>query len=109
MIKLASKQTVARMLERDDFSKRYKSGQGIAIHEFLYPLVQGYDSVEMKADIELGGTDQKFNLLMGRELQKQAGQEPQVIITMPLLAGLDGVKKMSKSANNYIGIEDTAY
>lgn len=108
MIKLASKQTVARMLERDDFSKRYKSGQGIAIHEFLYPLVQGYDSVAMVADIELGGTDQKFNLLMGRELQKQAGQEPQVIITMPLLEGLDGVKKMSKSANNYIGIEEPA-
>ncbi|WP_119328951.1 tyrosine--tRNA ligase [Cysteiniphilum halobium] len=108
MIKLASKQTVARMLERDDFSKRYRSGQGIAIHEFLYPLVQGYDSVAMVADIELGGTDQKFNLLMGRELQKQAGQEPQVIITMPLLEGLDGVKKMSKSANNYIGIEEPA-
>ncbi|WP_119342659.1 tyrosine--tRNA ligase [Facilibium subflavum] len=106
MIKLAAKQTVARMLERDDFSKRYKSGQSISIHEFLYPLVQGYDSVAMKADIELGGTDQKFNLLMGRELQKQAGQPAQVIITMPLLEGLDGVKKMSKSANNYIGIEE---
>ena len=108
IIKLASKQTVARMLEREDFSKRYKSGQGIAIHEFLYPLVQGYDSVAMHADIELGGTDQKFNLLMGRELQKQAGQEPQVIITLPLLEGLQGVKKMSKSANNYIGIEEPA-
>ncbi len=108
MIKLASKQTVARMLERDDFSKRYKSGQTIAIHEFLYPLVQGYDSVAMHADIELGGTDQKFNLLMGRELQKQANQPPQIIITMPLLEGLDGVKKMSKSSNNYIGIEESA-
>ncbi|APC97941.1 tyrosine--tRNA ligase [Francisella frigiditurris] len=106
MIKLASKQTVARMLERDDFSKRYKSGQSISIHEFLYPLVQGYDSVAMNADIELGGTDQKFNLLMGRELQKQAGQESQIIITMPLLEGLDGVKKMSKSSQNYIGIEE---
>ncbi|MFZ9034682.1 MAG: tyrosine--tRNA ligase [Francisellaceae bacterium] len=109
MIRLAAKQTVARMLERDDFSKRYKSGQGIAIHEFLYPLVQGYDSVAMGADIELGGTDQKFNLLMGRELQKEAGQSPQVIITMPLLEGLDGVKKMSKSANNYIGIGEDAF
>lgn len=108
MIKLAGKQTVARMLERDDFSKRYKSGQSIAIHEFLYPLVQGYDSVKMQADIELGGTDQKFNLLMGRELQKQAGQAPQVVITMPLLEGLDGIKKMSKSANNYIGITESA-
>lgn len=107
MIKLAAKQTVARMLERDDFSKRYKSGQGIAIHEFLYPLVQGYDSVAMEADIELGGTDQKFNLLMGRELQKNAGQKSQIVITMPLLEGLDGVKKMSKSANNYIGIDET--
>ncbi|AJI52795.1 tyrosine--tRNA ligase [Francisella philomiragia] len=107
MIKLASKSTVARMLERDDFSKRYKGGQSISIHEFLYPLVQGYDSVAMNADIELGGTDQKFNLLMGRELQKQQGQEPQVIITMPLLEGLDGVKKMSKSSQNYIGIEET--
>lgn len=106
MIKLASKQTVARMLERDDFSKRYKTGQSISIHEFLYPLVQGYDSVAMNADIELGGTDQKFNLLMGRELQKQAGQEQQIIITMPLLEGLDGVKKMSKSSQNYIGIEE---
>ena len=100
MIKLAGQQTVARMLERDDFSKRYKSGQGIAIHEFLYPLVQGYDSVKMHADIELGGTDQKFNLLMGCELQKQQGQPPQVVITMPLLEGLDGIEKMSKSAHN---------
>ncbi|KEI35973.1 tyrosyl-tRNA synthetase [Francisella sp. W12-1067] len=108
MIKLASKSTVARMLERDDFSKRYKNNQSISIHEFLYPLVQGYDSVVMKADIELGGTDQKFNLLMGRELQKQNNQEPQVIITMPLLEGLDGVKKMSKSSQNYIGIEEPA-
>ncbi|AJC48920.1 tyrosine--tRNA ligase [Allofrancisella guangzhouensis] len=108
MIKLASKLTVARMLERDDFSKRYKNNQSISIHEFLYPLVQGYDSVIMNADIELGGTDQKFNLLMGRELQKQNNQEPQVIITMPLLEGLDGVKKMSKSSQNYIGIEEPA-
>lgn len=108
MIKLASSHTVARMLERDDFSKRYKGGQPIAIHEFLYPLVQGYDSVAMKADIELGGTDQKFNLLMGRELQKQNRQKPQVIITMPLLVGLDGVKKMSKSSGNYIGISESA-
>ena len=108
MIKLAGQQTVARMLERDDFSKRYKSGQGIAIHEFLYPLVQGYDSVKMHADIELGGTDQKFNLLMGRELQKQQGQPPQVVITMPLLEGLDGIKKMSKSAHNYIGVTESA-
>ena len=108
MIKLASKSTVARMLERDDFSKRYKNGQSISIHEFLYPLVQGYDSVAMKADIELGGTDQKFNLLMGRELQKHHNQEQQIIITMPLLEGLDGVKKMSKSSGNYIGIDDPA-
>ncbi len=93
MIKLASNSTVARMLERDDFSKRYKGGQSISIYEFLYPLVQGYDSVAMNADIELGGTDQKFNLLMGRELQKQNNQEPQIIITMPLLEGLDGVKR----------------
>jgi len=106
MITLASKQTVARMLERDDFSKRYKSGQSISIHEFLYPLVQGYDSVALEADMELGGTDQKFNLLMGRELQKQNDQEPQVILTMPILEGLDGVQKMSKSLNNYIGIDD---
>ena len=106
MIALASKQTVARMLERDDFSKRYKSGQSISIHEFLYPLVQGHDSVALEADMELGGTDQKFNLLMGRELQKQAGKEQQVILTMPILEGLDGVQKMSKSLNNYIGIDD---
>jgi tyrosyl-tRNA synthetase len=106
MIQLAGKHTVARMLERDDFSKRYKSGQPIAIHEFLYPLVQGYDSVAMKADVELGGTDQKFNLLVGRELQRQHGQDPQVILTMPILEGLDGVQKMSKSLNNYIGIND---
>lgn len=108
MIKLASNSTVARMLERDDFSKRYKGGQSISIHEFLYPLVQGYDSVAMNADIELGGTDQKFNLLMGRELQKQNNQEAQIIITMPLLEGLDGIKKMSKSSQNYIGIEEPA-
>jgi tyrosyl-tRNA synthetase len=106
MIKLAASTTVARMLERDDFSKRYKSGQAIAIHEFLYPLIQGYDSVQMKADVELGGTDQKFNLLMGRQLQEQAGQSPQVVLTMPILEGLDGVQKMSKSLNNYIGIND---
>ena len=106
MIKLASQQTVARMLERDDFSKRYKAGQGISIHEFLYPLIQGYDSVALASDVELGGTDQKFNLLMGRELQKNAGKEPQVILTMPILEGLDGVQKMSKSLNNYIGIDD---
>ena len=107
MISLASKQTVARMLERDDFSKRYKSGQSISIHEFLYPLVQGHDSVVLEADVECGGTDQKFNLLMGRELQKQAGQEQQVILTTSLLEGLDGVQKMSKSLDNYIGIDDT--
>lgn len=106
VIKLAAKLTVARMLERDDFTKRYTSGQPIAIHEFLYPLFQGYDSVALKADIELGGTDQKFNLLMGRELQKDAGMEPQCVLMMPLLVGLDGVKKMSKSANNYIGVDD---
>ncbi len=106
VIKLASQQTVARMLERDDFSKRYKSGKSISIHEFLYPLVQGYDSVALESDIELGGTDQKFNLLMGRELQKQSGKEQQVILTMPILEGLDGVQKMSKSLNNYIGIDD---
>ena len=104
MIRLAASHTVARMLERDDFAKRYKAEQPIAIHEFLYPLVQGYDSVALKADLELGGTDQKFNLLMGRELQKQAGQRPQCILTMPLLEGLDGVHKMSKSKGNYIGI-----
>lgn len=106
MIKLAASSTVARMLERDDFSKRYKGGQSIAIHEFLYPLIQGYDSVEMKADVELGGTDQKFNLLMGRQLQEQHGQKPQCVLTMPILEGLDGVQKMSKSLNNYIGIAD---
>ena len=106
LIQLASKQTVARMLERDDFSKRYSSGQPIAIHEFLYPMIQGYDSVALKADVELGGTDQKFNLLMGRELQKVNGQTPQVVITMPILEGLDGVQKMSKSLNNYIGVSD---
>ncbi len=106
MIQLAGKHTVARMLERDDFSKRYKSGQAIAIHEFLYPLVQGYDSVALKADVELGGTDQKFNLLVGRELQRQFGLDQQVILTMPILEGLDGVQKMSKSLNNYIGIND---
>ncbi|MCP4984455.1 MAG: tyrosine--tRNA ligase [Gammaproteobacteria bacterium] len=107
MIRLASRHTVARMLERDDFSKRYKSNQPISIHEFLYPLVQGWDSVEMKADVELGGTDQKFNLLVGRELMKAEGMEPQVILTMPILEGLDGVQKMSKSLDNYIGIEDS--
>jgi len=106
MIKLAASSTVARMLERDDFSKRYKGGQSIAIHEFLYPLIQGYDSVVMQADIELGGTDQKFNLLMGRQLQEQSGQKPQCVLTMPILEGLDGVQKMSKSLNNYIGIAD---
>ena len=105
-IRLASKLTVARMLEREDFTKRYQSGQPIAIHEFLYPLFQGYDSVALKADVELGGTDQKFNLLMGRELQKDDGQEPQCVLMMPLLVGLDGVKKMSKSAHNYIGVDD---
>ena len=108
MISLASKHTVARMLERDDFSKRYKGGQAISIHEFLYPLVQGYDSVALRADIELGGSDQKFNLLVGRELQKQADMEPQVILTMPILEGLDGVQKMSKSLDNYIGIDEDA-
>ncbi|MDC0599066.1 tyrosine--tRNA ligase [Candidatus Pseudothioglobus singularis] len=106
MISLASRQTVARMLERDDFSKRYKGGQAISIHEFLYPLVQGYDSVALRADIELGGSDQKFNLLVGRELQKQTDMEPQVILTMPILEGLDGVQKMSKSLGNYIGIDE---
>ncbi len=106
LIQLAAKHTVARMLERDDFDKRYKSGQPIAIHEFLYPLIQGYDSVAMKADVELGGTDQKFNLLVGRELQKHYGQDPQIVLTMPILEGLDGVQKMSKSLNNYIGIDE---
>lgn len=107
LIQLAAQHTVARMLERDDFSKRYKGGQPIAIHEFLYPLVQGYDSVALEADVELGGTDQKFNLLMGRELQKNYGQKPQIVLTMPLLEGLDGVNKMSKSLGNYIGITDS--
>ena len=106
MIKLAASYTVARMLERDDFSKRYRNGQPIAVHEFLYPLCQGYDSVALKTDMELGGTDQKFNLLVGRELQKQYGQAPQCILTMPLLEGLDGVNKMSKSLGNYIGISE---
>ena len=105
-IRLASQYTVARMLERDDFDKRYTSNQPIAIHEFLYPLVQGYDSVALRADVELGGTDQKFNLLMGRELQRAYGQESQCIVTMPLLEGLDGVKKMSKSLGNYVGIQE---
>jgi len=106
VVKLAATHTVARMLERDDFNKRYKGNQPIAIHEFLYPLLQGYDSVELKADVELGGTDQKFNLLMGRELQKHYGQSPQCVLTMPLLEGLDGVNKMSKSLGNYIGITE---
>ena len=108
MLKLAATHTVARMLERDDFHKRYKANQPIAIHEFLYPLLQGYDSVELRADVELGGTDQKFNLLMGRELQKHYGQSPQCVLTMPLLEGLDGVNKMSKSLGNYIGIAEPA-
>ena len=108
MIKLAAKYTVARMLERDDFKKRFANNQPISVHEFLYPLMQGYDSVAMKADVELGGTDQKFNLLVGRELQKAEGQEPQVILTMPILEGLDGVQKMSKSLGNYIGITEPA-
>jgi len=107
LIGLAAQYTVARMLERDDFSKRYKGGQPIAVHEFLYPLVQGYDSVALKADVELGGTDQKFNLLVGRHLQENYGQEPQVVLTMPLLEGLDGVNKMSKSLGNYIGIAES--
>jgi len=106
LIQVAAKYTVARMLERDDFSKRYAANQSIAIHEFIYPLIQGYDSVAMKADVELGGTDQKFNLLVGRELQKHYGQRPQTILTMPILEGLDGVQKMSKSLNNYIGISE---
>ena len=108
LVKLASHHTVARMLERDDFNKRYKSGQSISIHEFLYPIVQGYDSVALKADVELGGTDQKFNLLVGRQLQQDYGQEPQIVMTTPLLEGLDGVQKMSKSLDNYIGITDDA-
>ncbi len=106
MIQLAAKHTVARMLERDDFSKRYRSGQSISVHEFLYPLVQGYDSVAMESDVELGGTDQKFNLLVGRQLQETFGQEPQVALMMPILEGLDGVQKMSKSLGNYVGITD---
>jgi tyrosyl-tRNA synthetase len=106
MIRLAAKYTVARMLERDDFAQRYRNGQPIAIHEFLYPLAQGYDSVALKADVELGGTDQKFNLLVGRELQRHYGQEPQCILTLPLLEGLDGVNKMSKSLDNYVGITE---
>ena len=106
LVQLASRHTVARMLEREDFSTRYRSGQAIAIHEFLYPLVQGYDSVAIKADVELGGTDQKFNLLVGRQLQQSWGQRPQVVITMPLLEGLDGVNKMSKSLGNYVGISE---
>jgi len=108
MIQLAAKYTVARMMERDDFHKRFTSGQSISVHEFLYPLMQGYDSVALKSDLELGGTDQKFNLLMGRHLQAEYGQEPQCILTMPLLEGLDGVEKMSKSKNNYIGITEDA-
>lgn len=106
MIQLAAKSTVARMLERDDFKKRFAANQPISIHEFLYPLMQGYDSVAMKTDVEMGGTDQKFNLLVGRELQKDVGQEPQVILTMPLLEGLDGIKKMSKSLDNFVGIDE---
>ncbi len=108
MIQLAARYTVARMMERDDFHKRYTSGQSISVHEFLYPLMQGYDSVALQSDLELGGTDQKFNLLMGRHLQQEYGQEPQCILTMPLLVGLDGVEKMSKSKNNYIGITEDA-
>ena len=108
MIELAARHTVARMLERDDFARRYKSGQPIAVHEFLYPLVQGYDSVALEADVELGGTDQKFNLLVGRSLQADYGQEPQVVLTMPLLEGTDGVQKMSKSLGNFIGIDEPA-
>ena len=108
MIQLASRYTVARMMERDDFHKRFTTGQSIAVHEFLYPLMQGYDSVALKSDLELGGTDQKFNLLMGRHLQQEYGQEPQCVLTMPLLVGLDGVDKMSKSKNNYIGITEDA-
>jgi tyrosyl-tRNA synthetase len=108
MIQLAAKYNVARMMERDDFSRRFKAGQSISVHEFLYPLMQGYDSVALKSDLELGGTDQKFNLLVGRHLQQEYGQEPQCILTMPLLEGLDGVEKMSKSKNNYIGISEPA-
>jgi tyrosyl-tRNA synthetase len=106
LVQIAARHTVARMLERDDFAKRYKGGQPIAVHEFLYPLIQGYDSVALRADVELGGTDQKFNLLVGRQLQESYGQDPQVVITLPLLVGLDGVQKMSKSLGNYIGITD---
>jgi tyrosyl-tRNA synthetase len=106
LIGLASRHTVARMLERDDFKKRYEAGKSIAVHEFLYPLVQGYDSVALKADVELGGTDQKFNLLVGRQLQQAYGQRPQIVITMPLLEGLDGINKMSKSLDNYVGITE---
>ena len=108
LIEIAGRHTVARMLERDDFAKRYKGNQPIAIHEFLYPLVQGYDSVALKSDVELGGTDQKFNLLVGRQLQESYGQEPQIVMTMPLLEGLDGVNKMSKSLGNYVGINEPA-
>jgi tyrosyl-tRNA synthetase len=108
MIQLAAKYTVARMMERNDFHDRFKAGQSISVHEFLYPLIQGYDSVALKSDLELGGTDQKFNLLMGRTLQAEYGQEPQCILTMPLLEGLDGIEKMSKSKNNYIGISEDA-
>ena len=108
MIQLAARYTVARMMERDDFARRFKAGQSISVHEFLYPLLQGYDSVALKSDLELGGTDQKFNLLVGRHLQQEYGQEPQCILTMPLLEGLDGVEKMSKSKNNYIGISEDA-
>src|ERR1700739_4268551 len=108
LIEIAGKHTVARMLERDDFAKRYADGRPIAIHEFLYPLVQGYDSVALQADVEMGGTDQKFNLLLGRHLQETYDQEPQVVITMPLLEGTDGVNKMSKSLGNYIGINEPA-
>ncbi len=108
LIEIAARHTVARMLERDDFSKRYKGGQPIALHEFLYPLVQGYDSVALKADVEMGGTDQKFNLLVGRTLQEAYGQEPQVVMTMPLLEGTDGINKMSKSLGNYIGVHEPA-
>src|SRR6266511_4892119 len=107
MIRLAAKYTVARMLERDDFAKRYREGQPIAVHEFLYPLAQGYDSVALKCDVEMGGTDQKFNLLVGRELQRDYGQPPQIVATVPLLEGLDGVEKMSKSKGNYIGITES--
>ncbi len=106
LIEIAARATVARMLERDDFSKRFKANQPIALHEFLYPLVQGYDSVALRSDVELGGTDQKFNLLVGRQLQEHYGQEPQVVLTMPLLEGLDGINKMSKSLGNYVGITD---